>query len=402
MERYIDNKAELIKKEGPDYNKCLVNLANSILKKFGAEATADTYKLADEYLAKDYKNVIVLLLDAMGTSIIEKHLDKEGFFRLHLKDTYYSVYPPTTVAATTSILSGLYPNEHGWLGWDMYFPEMDKNVTLFTNNNQLTEKEGAEPAKNDGTKEWGVDSIVEIKPAADYNVSNKYIPYKSIIDKINEAGGKAYPSMPFMPPFPNTFDKVLAHIKELCDEPGKKYIYAYWNEPDSTMHRTGTRSDETHRLVRSLEEKVKELVCELSDTLLIVTADHSHVDIRSLCILDYPEVVECLVRMPSVEPRTLNLFVKRECIEVFPKIFKKYFGNDFLLLTREEVIRYRLFGTGKDHSLLEGLLGDFIALAVSDVSIFNTHIEAQLILGGHAGLTAEESSVPFIVIEKER
>ena len=56
----------------------------------------------------------------------------------------------------------------------------------------------------------------------------------------------------------------------------------------------------------------------------------------------------------------------------------------------------------KDHSLLEGLLGDFIALAVSDVSIFNTHIEAQLILGGHAGLTAEESSVPFIVIEKER
>ena len=129
----------------PDYEHCLVNLANSILRKFGAKTTAATLPLADQYLDKDYKNVVVLLLDAMGISILEKHLAEDGFFRSHLAVAYDSVYPPTTVAATTSILSGLYPNEHGWLGWDMYYPQLDKNVTVFTNQEQLSEKAGALP-----------------------------------------------------------------------------------------------------------------------------------------------------------------------------------------------------------------------------------------------------------------
>ena len=84
----------------PDYENCLVNLSNSILKKFGAETSASTLSLADKYLEKDYKNVVVLLLDAMGTSIIEKHLDKNGFFRSHLAGSFDSVYPPTTVAVS--------------------------------------------------------------------------------------------------------------------------------------------------------------------------------------------------------------------------------------------------------------------------------------------------------------
>ena len=121
---------EKLRTDGPDYNRCLVNLSNSILKRFGAETSADTLKSADEYLAKGHRNVVVLLLDAMGTSILEKHLAEDGFFRSNLRDTFSSVYPPTTVAATTSILSGLYPNEHGWLGWDIYFPQLDKNSLI--------------------------------------------------------------------------------------------------------------------------------------------------------------------------------------------------------------------------------------------------------------------------------
>ena len=109
---------KLLLKRLPDYNNCLVNLANSVLKKFGAETTAATLPLADTVLAGNYKNVVVLLLDALGISILEKHLKPEGFFRSHLAGAFNSVYPPTTVAATTSVLSGAYPDEHGWLGWN--------------------------------------------------------------------------------------------------------------------------------------------------------------------------------------------------------------------------------------------------------------------------------------------
>lgn len=388
----------------PDYNNCLVNLSNSILKRFGAQTTAETLSLADKYLEGEYKNVVLLVLDALGMSILEKHLNKDGFFRSHLVGSYDSVYPPTTVAATTSILSGLYPNEHGWLGWDIYYPQIGKNVTVFTNNEQIREKEKAVPtsAYPDGRKRWAEDSLEEALPAADYNVGFRYTPYKNIIELIKEAGGEAYASMPFMPPYPQSMEAVLDHVKDLCSEPGNKFIYAYWNEPDSTMHKTGTGSQETHKMVTELEKMVEKSAVGLSDTLFLITADHGHMDSDNQCLLDYPEIMNCLVRQPSFEPRTLNLFVKEEYRESFPDIFNKWFGDSFVLMTREDVISERLFGTGNDRDGLKDMIGDYVALAISDKSIFNTHIEAQEVPGGHAGLTREEVCIPFIVIDKKR
>ncbi len=46
----------------PDYDNCLVNLSNSILKHFGAETSAPTLKMADKLLEKEYRNVVVLLM----------------------------------------------------------------------------------------------------------------------------------------------------------------------------------------------------------------------------------------------------------------------------------------------------------------------------------------------------
>ncbi len=388
----------------PDYHNCLVNLSNSILKKFGAETAAETLPLADRYLREDYQNVAVLLLDAMGTSILEKHLDTKGFFRSHLAGSFDSVYPPTTVAATTSMLSGLYPNEHGWLGWDIYYPQVGKNVTVFTNREQIREKDDAVPAAlyPDGRARWTEDSLEKAVPAADYNIGFRYTPYQNIMDRIRNAGGEAYAAMPFLPPYPQSMEAILERVKALCGEPGKKFIYAYWNEPDSTMHRTGTVSSETHAMVTGLEKMVEEAVSGLSDTLFMIIADHGHMDSRNCCLRDYPEVMECLVRPPSFEPRTLNLFVRDEYKEAFPGIFRKHFGDSFILLTRDEVISGKLFGIGNDHESLGEMIGDYVALAVSDRSIFNTHIEAQEMPGGHAGLTREEISIPLIVIEKKR
>ena len=386
----------------PDYNHCLVNLSNSILKKFGVATTAKTLPLADRFLEGEYQNIVILLLDALGTSILEKHLDRDGFFRKHIAGSFDSVYPPTTVAATTSMLSGLYPNEHGWLGWDVYYPQIGKNVTVFTNREQIREKEGAVPgaAYPDGRTRWTEDSLEEALPAAEYNVGFQHTPYRNIIEKIRDAGGEAYAAMPFLPPYPQSLEEILERVETLCGKPGKKFIYAYWNEPDSTMHRTGTVSGETHRIVAEIEKAVEKTVSGLTDTLFMIIADHGHMDSRNCCLLDYPEILNCLVRLPSFEPRTLNLFVKEEYKAVFPEIFRKYFEDSFVLLTREEAVSGKLFGTGRDLDGLEGMIGDYVALAVSDRSVFNTHIEAQEMPGGHAGMTKEEISIPLIVIEK--
>ena len=373
----------------PDYDNCLVNLSNSILKHFGAETSAPTLKMADKLLEGEHKNVVLLVMDAMGISILEKHLEPDGFLRSHLAGNYSSVFPPTTVAATTSLLSGLYPNEHGWLGWDMFFPELDKNVTVFMNSDQLEETEDSTP---DNPK------IKEITPAADFNVAFRYCPYKNIIQKINGAGGNAYASMPYLEPFPKDLDSILDRINELCRTPEKKFIYAYWNEPDTTMHQFGPDSDEAHELVISLEKRLEDFASGLSDTLLLITADHSQVWSRNHCLLDHPEILKCLVRLPSIEPRALNLFVKEEYKEKFPEIFRDTFKDKFMLLTKEEIIEQKLFGIGKDHKNFRDFLGDYVAVSVADESIFITHKEAEMMPGGHAGLTKEEMEIPLIAV----
>ena len=379
----------------PDFDHCLVNLANSILKHFGAKPTAPTLSMADDVLAEDRRNVVILLLDGMGIYDINLLLAPDGFFRSHLLGQYCSVFPPTTVAATTSIDSGLFPCEHSWLGWDCFFPELKKNVTVYLNIDQIEEK----PLPPEPGEKYP--PLEERHAAADFHVAGTYCPYTSVVTKINEAGGEAYYSSPFMDPFPQDLDAILARVTELCQKPGKKYIYAYWNEPDSTMHLTGVDSEKTKEVIRELEKKVQAFADSLpEDTLLFITADHGHINNERLCILDYPEITKCFVRMPSIEPRTLNLFIKDEYKEEFPVLFEKTFGDKFCLLTKEEVIAKGLFGKGTEHKLFRDMLGDFVAISIADTSLYNTHIEADKMVGAHAGLTKEEWEIPLIVVKK--
>lgn len=87
----------------PDYSNCLTNLACSVLVHYGIDPPNPTYPPAEKLLKeKDYKNVVVLLLDGMGINIIEKHLSQTGLFRRNLIKTMSSTFPPTTAAATTA------------------------------------------------------------------------------------------------------------------------------------------------------------------------------------------------------------------------------------------------------------------------------------------------------------
>lgn len=366
-----------MKQQLPDYNNCIANLPNSILNKFGIDEGRQTLHLLDSYLEKEYENIVVILLDGMGNSIIDHNLDKDGFFQTHLAGTYSSVFPPTTVAATTSIMSGLDPCEHGWLGWDCYYPQIDKNVTVFLNLETGTENQ-----------------------AAEYNVAWKFCGYENIVSQINAAGGKAYNVAPFIEPFPDSFEKICARIKSLCGTSGKKYIYAYWNEPDGTMHREGCYGQEAKHVLRQLEKQVQQLSEKLKNTLIIVTADHGHIDSKGVTLTDYPRIMECLVRLPSIEPRALNLFVKEDKKEQFEHEFRNELGDKFLLWTKQEVLDAHLFGAGKEHTSFRDMLGDYLAIAVDDLSIYNTREEAEHFIGVHAGLTEDEMMIPLIIIDK--
>ena len=357
----------------PDYKNCIANLPNSILKKLGAGLVGDTLPLADKYLEKDYKNIVLLLLDGMGKSILERHLKEDGAFRSHLAGIYQSVFLSTTVAATTSAMSGLQPCEHSWLGWECYYPSVDKNITVFTNQIQGTEEQ-----------------------AADYNVPWKVTPYENIIEKIKKTGKDAYLIAPFTEPELDSIEKICGRIKELCDQPGQKSIYAYWKQPDGLLHKYGCGSDEVHEAIIDMENVVANLAGELEDTLIFVTADHGHLDNDFAVLQDYPNLCDCLVRMPSLEPRVLNLFVKEDKKQYFEKEFNRLFGDKYILMPMEEAIEKKLFGTGKPHKEFRGMLGDYLAIATGNLSIFFNKDRWK---SSHGSITADEVLIPLIVFQ---
>lgn len=115
-----------------NYKNCLTNLANSILKYFDIKTYHETLEILDKVLKENNsKNVVVILYDGLGARIIDKVLGEKNFFNDNKLCEIDSVFPSTTTAATTTVMSGLNPSEHGWIGWNVYLKEIDKTVTLF-------------------------------------------------------------------------------------------------------------------------------------------------------------------------------------------------------------------------------------------------------------------------------
>ncbi|MFA0815710.1 MAG: alkaline phosphatase family protein [Anaerofustis sp.] len=360
----------------PDYENSIVNIPNSVLAYFGTEPNDKTMPELDKLLAKGYSNVVVMLFDALGTEVLNRHLPSDSFLRKHVLKSVSSVYPTTTVSATTAIESGLMPNRHAWFGWTMYFPQVEKNVVVFRN-----------------TDECG-------GSAAEYPVAQTYLPYETVQDAIRAKGFQTYTVSPFGDLTYANLEELCGHVKQLCSTDERKYIYCYCPEPDSTMHRKGCGSSEASAAVLQINDRLEKLCAELTDTLLIVTADHGMTDTRNECILDYPSITECLVRAPSFEPRALNCFIKDGMHEQFETEFETAFGGQFLLFSRDRLKETALFGLGENHPLFDELVGDYVAVAISDVSLFNTYENAAMFVGVHAGLTDAEMNVPLIAVER--
>lgn len=361
-----------------NYNECLTNLACSIRKYFGLEYKHNTLNYIDELLeSKKPKNVVTILCDGMGSKIIDRVLDENTFLISNRLKDITTVFPATTVAATTSMMTGLNPVESGMLGWDMYFKDIDKTITTFLNS------------------EKGDFEYKPLQEAIDFK--EKHMKTKSIMDEINEQTQyKGYTLFPFGDNAYTDLDDLFNIIIEKCNEDGKKYIYAYSTEPDSTMHELGTDCVEAKEIILDLNKRIESLSKKLENVIIFVVADHGHKNVINIDLNEYPDVVECLTRNTSIEPRAVNFFIKPEKKEEFEILFKKYFSNDFDLYDKEDIISSKLFGDGEENEIFRDSLGDYLAIAKTDKTIL--YIGSEVLKSQHAGYTDDEIYVPLIVI----
>lgn len=362
----------------PDYQNSIVNVACTIRKYFGLNYNHNTIKKIDKILEeKQPKNVVVILFDGMGAKLLKEKLSTDSFLLKHLNSEISSVVPATTTASTTSMLSGLTPAEHGWLGWDLYIKEENKIVTMFTNTLKDTEIE-----------------------AANYNVAKKYFPYDTITDSINK-NGKYYSKIlfPFGDDSYTNIDDMFIKIKNNLNKKEKNYIYAYYENPDGIMHDTGTDSNDTLNCFRMINDKVEEFSSKVEDTLIIVLADHGHINCSEIILSDYKEIFDTLDGDIWIEGRMCAFKIKQGREKKFEEKFNEIFKDDFILKTKEEVIKEKLFGDGIENKYFRESLGDYFALAIGN-KYFKYTRKGEYVKSAHAGFTVDEMKIPLIIIEK--
>ena len=361
----------------PNYENSIMNITNSLLKHYGLEPHHATLPIVDDLLAKNYKNVVFLIMDGMGINVLERNLPKDAFLRTHMAREISSVFPPTTTAATTSVLTGKTPAEHGWIGWSCYFKEVDKCIDLFSNHESGTET-----------------------TAGGEHVPYKYLPHTDILTafscKVQTCRVSAFSQY-----FADTLDGICQHLETLCRQDGRKFIYAYHHQPDHDMHDFGVSPKCVTQMLTAYNKRFETLMSSLSDTLLLISADHGMTDITMKRVEDYPQINDALVRHICVEPRCCSLYVKDEYKTDFPALFFSAFGDKFKLFTHDEFLQSGLLGGGIQHSKIDDFIGDYMAVAVSDIALWYNDINGEYndFKGAHAGLTKEELAVPLIVVE---
>jgi predicted AlkP superfamily pyrophosphatase or phosphodiesterase len=365
-----------------NYNECLTNLACSIAKYFDLEYKHNTLDYIDKILEEYHpQNVVTILCDGMGSNIIDRTLPTDAFLIKNRIKPITTVFPATTVAATTSMQTGLNPCETGMLGWNMYYKDIDKIITVFRNclSDDIEEK--------------------PLEEAIQYN--SKHMIRKTIMDRINEEGKyKGYTLYPFGDGAYTDLNDMFKIIEDKCHENGKKYIYAYSTEPDSSMHELGCDSKEVKDIIINLNNKIEELSNKLENTIIFVVADHGHHNVENIYIDDYPDITKCLIRNISLEPRAINFFVKSKQKVNFVKSFNKHFDKDYDLYEMEDVINSKLFGDGVENEIFRDALGDYLAIAKTNKALL--YLNSEPLKSQHAGYTDDEIFIPLILIKCQK
>ena len=155
-------------------------------------------------------------------------------------------------------------------------------------------------------------------------------------------------------------------ICKLCNQPGKKYIYAYCDQPDATMHHEGIKNDKVKQHLNQISKALHAIERKTKNTIGIVSADHGMVNVTPIAIYTYFDIMSCLYAPISCDARCAFFFVKEEAKKQFELLFNNYFSEYYELYTKKEALENHIFGKGEINIHINDIVGDYIAIAKSN------------------------------------
>ena len=390
----IENEEKLKNylKEREKINIDIVELIKAIAINNGVnfKKTKDIQEVLD--VLPNTKHTLFILLDGFGYYKLNS-LPNDSILKNNLKKVIRTVNPTSTACVVTSLMSASYPNNHGIYGWWDYNKKHNLNYYPLL----YKERKTGIPLEEKGID---MSDIYKFEPVlSKFNCrvnifENREIvnsTYSKVIFKnLNRYG------------FYSIKDAFNSVKKRINGYNGKTFNYLYIEGLDLMSHDYGVDSKEVMNIINAVENGIKSLLNEFHDLSIILTADHGQVEMTKMLYLNQNiDFNKYFYAMPSIDTRTISFFVKEECLEDFERDFMNEFRDDVILLTKDQVDEYNLFGREKFTQIAYDSLGEYIAIIVNNKFMVCDKMALEdkyNTKGNHSGLTKQETVIPLIVI----
>ena len=332
------------------------------------------------------RSVVLVVVDGLGVLPLRAHAGHARTLSAAMakKDVAGSVFPTTTAAALTTLLTGVAPGVHGLVGYRVRDPHGDTLVNLLTG----WDDDGIDPLQ------WQKShTVFEHAEAGGHPAFAIGIPaYEgSGFSRATLRGSRFHMAR-------SAADRVeLAW--ELADANDGAVVYCYLPEVDKAGHRHGIASAEW---VAALEDVDAALSRPVPDGVgVLVTADHGMIDVphhRQL-VLDAAGGWHEGIRHIGGEPRMLHVYAEPDADQAgLLARWRRDLEGSADVVSRAEAIDAGLFGPVISDAVRERV-GDMLVVARGNVAFYDAEAEDQRgrgMIGQHGALTMEEWRVPFI------
>ena len=201
------------------------------------------------------------------------------------------------------------------------------------------------------------------------------------------------------------FKDGLKRINKIIKKHSRSFTYFYWDEPDHLMHGYGSNCKESRQVIELIDKNLSVFSKNMKeDTLVIISADHGHIDVEPIDLYADKKLYSMLKRYPANDSRAMSFLVKEECREEFIQHFNNLYKDYYKLYETKEMIEKGYFGdlnVSKINPKVYDFLGDFFAVAISNKYFTYTPNNDFIIKSHHAGMTEEEMIIPLICLQKK-
>ncbi|MCP2636872.1 alkaline phosphatase family protein [Microbacterium sp. HD4P20] len=329
------------------------------------------------------RSAIVWVLDGLGAHNLAARAGHARFLAgaRSKKDAARTVFPSTTAAALTSLLTGTMPGQHGLVGYRVRVPGTDDVV------NQL--------------RGWDTDGLPLSFQRATSLADSLGRPFFTV--SRTEYAGTGFTAVTLGGAAFHGVDDLTDRVRLAADlaarHPGS-IVYLYAPDLDSIGHKRGWESGDWISVLESVDAAARTLAASLAPGIgVVVTSDHGMVDVprHRHVLLGESDARLAGVRLIGGEPRMLHLYAEPGEEAAVLARWREAEGSRSWVLSRAEIVASGLMGV-IDPSVIERI-GDVVVAPRAGIAYYDDRLAdkaPQRMVGQHGSLTDEERIVPLI------